>query len=80
MPIDEVAEGLFRIIGRFVAYFIIDVLFEIVFYLIGKVVLRVFTLGKYPPPPVQSHSTGFVQFIGILAFVAAFAVLVMVMK
>lgn len=77
MPIDELAEGLFRVIGRFIAHLIINVLVEIIFYFIGKVVLRIITFGKYPPPPEQNHSAEFVQIFGFLVLAAAFAVLFM---
>jgi hypothetical protein len=77
VPIDELAEGIFRILGRFIAHLIVNVLVEIVFYLIGKVALRIITFGKYPPPPEQKHSEEFVQIVGFLVLVAAFTVLFM---
>jgi hypothetical protein len=78
VPINELAEGIFRILGRFIGHLIVNFLVEIVFYLIGKVVLRIITFGKYPPPPEQSHSAEFVQMVGFLVLVAAFAVLFIV--
>ncbi len=77
MPVDEIAEGLFRVVGRIIAHLIVDVLIEVIFYLIGKVALRIITLGKYPPPPEERHSVGFVQLFGFLVVVAAFVVLFM---
>lgn len=70
MPLDDVAEGLFKIIGKFIVYLVIDVLLEIVLYLLGKFVLRTITLGKYPPKADKKHSHGFVQFVGFLVIVS----------
>ena len=70
MPLDDIAVGLFKIIGKFIVYLVVDVLLEIVFYFLGKVVLQIVTLGKYPPKLDKEHSHGFVQFIGFLVIVS----------
>jgi hypothetical protein len=75
VPIDDVAEGLFRVIGRLIAHLIVDVLIEIIFYLIGKVFLRIVTFGRYPPPAEQRHSVEFVEIVGFIVVVLAFVAL-----
>jgi len=70
VPLDDIAVGLFKIIGKFIVYLVVDVLLEIVFYFLGKVVLQIVTLGKYPPKLDKEHSHGFVQFIGFLVIVS----------
>ena len=69
MPLDDVAVGLFKVIGKLIVYLVIDVLLEIVFYFLGKAVLQIVTLGKYPPKIDKEHSHGFVQFVGFLVIV-----------
>jgi len=73
MPIDEISEGLIRGIGRFVWYALSEIFFEITCYPAGKLILRIITLGKYPPQKGSSHSESFVSFIGLLG---VFAVIV----
>lgn len=65
MPAGEIAEGIFKFIARLV----IEVVLEIVCYWVGKVVLRIITLGKYPPPQAQDHSESFVASIGLVTLV-----------
>ncbi|WP_316347414.1 hypothetical protein [Desulfuromonas acetoxidans] len=48
MPIDDLAEGFFKISGRFIGRVLIDVLFEFVCYWVGWAFLRLVTVGKYP--------------------------------
>ncbi len=69
MPVDEIAEGLFRIFGRFILHFLIDIVFEVCCYFIGKVFLRIFTLGKYPPKFEARHSDSFVSLFGLLIII-----------
>lgn len=75
MPIDDVAEGVFREIGRFIALLVVDILIEVVFYVIGKVFLRIATFGRYPPSAEQKHSVEFVQIVGFLVIMTAFVAL-----
>jgi len=70
MPVDEVADGIFRVAWRVVAYILIDIITEIIFYWIGKITLRIITLGKYPPPADHEHADWFVSLIGILVVIA----------
>ena len=44
MPVDEISERLLRIFGRFILRFLVDIVFEVCCYFIGKVFLRIFTL------------------------------------
>lgn len=69
MPIEEIAGGLLRIVGRFIIHLIGAILFEVVFYQLGKAVLRIITFGKYPPP--EDHSTALVQVVGLVLVASA---------
>lgn len=47
---------------------LLDLVIERIFYWPGLVVLRVLTLGQYPPPAPKDHNKMFVATIGLLAF------------
>jgi len=80
VPIEDLAGGLFRIIGKIVAYVVVQLILEILLYAIGWVTLKAFTLGKYPPNRESKHSEGFVQFVGFLIIVSIFLTLVIINK
>jgi hypothetical protein len=63
MALDAIAE----IVVRAIAQFIGEVLFVGIFYWPGWVILRVFTLGHYPPPQSQQHNREFVSIVAIAA-------------
>ncbi|ARU31586.1 hypothetical protein CAP31_07740 [Sulfuriferula sp. AH1] len=63
MALDAIAEIVIRVIGQFVA----EVLFVGIFYWPGWVILRVLTLGRYPPPQEHPHNR---EFVAIVAFAA----------
>jgi len=64
--LDTAAEFLFRTIGQFV----LEVLFYGLFYWPGWLILRVLTLGKYPPPQSQPHNRYFVSGIPLVLLLA----------
>ncbi len=72
--LEEIAEGFFQAIGRVIGYLFVDFLFNIVFYYTGWLILKLVTLGRYPPKPEpygwapRPHSRGFVIFIGSCAW------------
>ncbi len=53
-------------IAAFLGDFILEVLLIGVFYWPGWLILRVLTLGKYPPPRPQSHNQYFVSSIPVI--------------
>jgi len=63
------AGGIINAIGRFLGYVVIDILLEIIFYWIGKISLRILTLGRYPPRQEEKHCEGCVQAFGLTIFV-----------
>jgi len=56
MALDAIAEIVFRVVGNF----IVEVLFVGIFYWPGWLVLRVVTLGRYPPLQSRPHNREFV--------------------
>ena len=66
MPFDALAEGLFHFIGRAILHFLVEILFEVVFYFIGMAFLRCVTFGRYPPRNDRPYSEGFVSVVGLL--------------
>lgn len=59
----------------FIASWIVDVLLTVVFYWPGWLVLRVVTLGRYPPEQKQAHNVLFVSAIGASALLTALTVI-----
>jgi len=48
MPMDELAGGALRLIGRFILDVLIQGFFEVACYFLGLWTLRIITLGRYP--------------------------------
>ncbi len=69
MPIEEVTESIFKLIFRGIAYFAIEILWEIVCQWIGKTTLRIITLGKYPPTDNRDYCEGCVLLLGMVIFI-----------
>lgn len=67
MALDAIAEIAFRVIGQLV----IEVLFVGVFYWPGWLILRVVTVGRYPPPQSRQHSREFVAVVAFVVFLVA---------
>jgi hypothetical protein len=62
-------------IAELCANFIVDVLLVGIFYWPGWLLLRVVTLGRYPPPRPQPHNETFVASVALalILVVIAFA-------
>jgi hypothetical protein len=67
MALDTIAE----LAGRAVAHVVIELLFVGIFYWPGWLILRVVTIGRYPPPQTQPHNREFVAGIAFAVFIAA---------
>ena len=67
MALDTIAEIAFRVIGQFV----MEVLFVGVFYWPGWLILRVVTVGRYPPLQSQQHSRELVAMVAFVVFLVA---------
>lgn len=80
MPIDGVAEGVIRVIAKFLGYIVMQIIIEMVLYVIGKVTLRIITLGKYPPKVGEEYLEGFVQFVGFIVVAILFGSLLIINK
>ena len=70
MPYDEIVEGILRVAGRALMRFFVEVLFETVGYLIGKPVVRLLTLGRYPEPEPSASQGIIVSTAGLLVLLA----------
>jgi hypothetical protein len=62
MALDAIVEIAFRIVVQFV----IEVLFVGIFYWPGWLILRVITIGRYPPQQSQPHSASLWQYLPLL--------------
>ncbi|MDO9420885.1 MAG: hypothetical protein Q7T66_09505 [Herminiimonas sp.] len=65
-------EALAEIVIRAVGYFILEIVIVKIFYWPGWLILRVITLGRYPPAYEQSHHREFVGILGLAAILISF--------
>lgn len=64
MALEAVVEAVFRAITHFVG----EIVLVGIFYWPGWVILRVLTLGRYPPPKSHPHNHEFVATVGLVLF------------
>lgn len=72
---EEVVEGVGRLIFRIIKWLIIDALVEFVIQGIGHITLKIITLGRYPRPnrdEGRTVVTGFVTIALIVFFIVVF--------
>ena len=69
MPVEEVAESIFKLIFRGIAYLAIEIVWEVVCKWIGKMTLRIITLGKYPPADNKNYCEWCVLLLGMIIFI-----------
>lgn len=60
--LDLLAEGLFRVLWAFLG----EVVFCKLLYWPGWIILRILTLGRYPPEQTRSHNRYFVGGISLI--------------
>ncbi len=70
MPMESAAGYLLRLTGQFIE----NVFFVGIFYWPGWLVLRMVTLGRYPPSKEMPHNREFVSTIGLAAGLTAITV------
>ena len=70
MGLDALAEIAIRVAVQFV----IEVLFVGIFYWPGWLILRVATIGCYPPQQSQPHSREFVAMVAFVVFLVGITV------
>ena len=69
MPADEIGEAYFRVVFRYVVYFIVEILWDLVCFYVGFPLVKLVTLGKYPeekPTVAQEIITSTVGFLFLL--------------
>lgn len=57
-----------EVIFRAVAHLVIEIVFVGIFYWPGWLILRVVTLGRYPPAQAQAHRRAWVAITGFVFF------------
>lgn len=70
MALDTIAE----LAGRALAHVVMEVLLVGIFYWPGWLILRVVTVGRYPPPQSQPHNREFVAAVALVVLIAAVTV------
>lgn len=56
-------DAIFEVVVRIIAEPVVEVLFVGVFYWPGWIILRVLTLGRYPPSQSDKHNREFVSIV-----------------
>ncbi|PLY04978.1 MAG: hypothetical protein C0622_02080 [Desulfuromonas sp.] len=75
MPIEEITEGVFRIVGRFFFRLFIEVVFEFLCYWAGRIFLKTISFGKYPKDHFGDKSDTVCTITGIGIVVAAIGII-----
>jgi len=70
VPIDDLAEGVVRLLGRALIEFASEVVYEIICYFLGLATLRVATLGAYPPSRTTPRQQTICKLLGLAELVA----------
>lgn len=70
MALDAIVE----VVVRNIAQFVVKILFVGVFYWPGWIILRVLTLGRYPPPQPHRHNREFVAIVALATLIAGVTV------
>jgi len=69
MPLEDIAEGAARLLGRVLFEIVFELFYEIVGYYVGLGVLRVLTFGSYPPKTPTERQATMCKILGILTVV-----------
>lgn len=64
-------DAIFEVVVRFVVNVVFEILFVGVFYWPGWLVLRIVTVGRYPPAGSVPHNKELVAVVGFAAFLVA---------
>lgn len=67
-------DALVEFVARFVGSAIVEIVFLGIFYWPGWLILRVVTLGRYPPAKGEPHNHEFVAAVAVAALLAAIVV------
>lgn len=63
-----------EIIGEFLAYVLVDLVFVGIFYWPGWLILRVISFGRYPPARDQGHNKEFVAAVALVVLISALTI------
>jgi hypothetical protein len=60
-----------ELIGRFLFHFFVEIIFHGIFHPIGWKMLKVLTLGRYPPPKPADHNRELVAGFPLVVLIVA---------
>ncbi len=66
---EEIAEGLFKIVGSMLRWFIFDILIHVVLFNIGRFTLLLITFGKYPRHEVVERDFNYISWAGVFVII-----------
>jgi len=68
---DEISDGIFRLIGGIIRWFLLEIIYQIVIFNIGRFSLLLITLGRYPQRHCLEKDANRIAWIGILVLILA---------
>ena len=71
---EELVIGILHITGRVVAWFLLDIFFQVVCWGIGWATLKLVTLGCYPKKDMKEDSVAYVGFCMLLLVIVGFTI------
>lgn len=72
---EEVAEGVIRSVFRILKWILVEALFEVVFYWLGRIFLLIVTFGRYPRGTIANQHEGRISATGAFLFIAGLVLL-----
>ena len=73
---EELVIGILHITGRVIAWFLLDIFFQVVCWGIGWATLKLVTLGRHPKKDMKEDSVAYVGFCMLLMVVVGFTIYV----
>lgn len=69
MPLEEIAEGAIKIVGRVLIELFVEVFLRIICFYVGYYSLWILSFGQYPRGPVSTRDETLCSFVGFVVIV-----------
>lgn len=74
MPLDDLGEIVVRFTGRVLVRFLIEILFDILCYYIGRIFLLIVSLGQYRSKNISSKDGTLESIVGLALLIACLVI------
>ncbi len=62
---EEIAEGIFRTLGSIIRWLLWHLLYEMILFNLGRIILLIISLGRYPRGRAVEKDTNLISWVGI---------------